>query len=159
MYPKPGQAQVGLTPMVTSAPVSSAAAAAVVKVCLKRRGILDDVIGGKHDHRGGMISERDPSRSERDRRRRVAFRRFRHDIFLGQIRQELTHGGFLVHIRQDQEAFARDQAIEPGHRLLEQRFFRDQTKELFRASPAAQRPEAFSTSSSEDERIDRIGHD
>ncbi len=77
----------------------------------------------------------------------------------GRSGKQLTHRGFLFDIRQDQDAFSRDQPIESGHGLFEQRFFRDQTKELFRTSAAAQRPEAFTTPSREDERIDRIGHD
>src|SRR5206468_7397351 len=50
-------------------------------------------------------------------------------------------------------------AIESGDGLFEQRFLRDETKELFRASTTAQRPKSFTTASGEDERIDRIGHD
>ena len=85
---------------------------------LESRGVLDDVIGRQHEHRRGMIARRDPTRAESDGRRGIAFRRFGHDIFLRQIRQQLTHGRFLFDVRQNQNAFRRDQAIQPRDRLL-----------------------------------------
>jgi hypothetical protein len=51
----------------------------------------------KHD--GRVIATRDPSRAERHRRRGIAFRRLGDDVFLRETAQQLSHGGFLFHIR------------------------------------------------------------
>ncbi len=55
------------------------------QVCSKSRGVLNDVIRRQHNHRRGVITDRDPTRPKRDRRRRIPFRRLSHNVFLRQI--------------------------------------------------------------------------
>ena len=68
---------------------------------LECRRIVDDVVGRQHHHCRRMISRRDPSRPECDRCRCVALLGFRHDVFLRQLRQQFSHGRFLVDVRQN----------------------------------------------------------
>ena len=66
---------------------------------LERRRVLDHVIRRQHHHRREMIARRHPAGAERNRRRRVAFRRFGHDILRGKIRQQRADSRFLFDIR------------------------------------------------------------
>jgi hypothetical protein len=84
-----------------------------------------------------MISRRDPARAKRDSRRRIAFRRLRHDVFFRNLRQQFTHRRFLIDVRQNQEAFRRNQALQARDRLFEQRLLCDQAEQLFRTRPPA----------------------
>ena len=107
---------------------------------LKCGPILDHVICRQDQHRGAMIAHRHPGRGERDRRRGVALRRFRYDIFRRKIRQQSAHGRFLIDVRQDQNPFRRDQSVESIDRFFEQRLVRNQrqtTVSVGRAGSAA----------------------
>ena len=126
---------------------------------LECRRIVNNVIRRQHHHRCGMIPRGDPADAKRHRRRRIALGRFRHDVFLRQLRQQFPHRRFLVDIRQDQQALRSHQALEPRDRLLQKRLFRHQPQQLLRPRPPAQRPEAFAASAGQDERVKRVGHD
>ena len=68
-----------------------------------------------------MIARRDPTRSERNGRRRVAFRRFGHNIFLRKVFEQFPHRRFLFDIGQNQNAFLRHQSVQTRDRFFEER--------------------------------------
>jgi len=68
---------------------------------LKCCAIGNDMIGGKHQHRGGVIPGCDPTGAERDRCGRVALGRLGDDILLGKVREEFTNCPLLLRVRQD----------------------------------------------------------
>ena len=116
------------------------------------------MIGWKHDHRGSVIASRHPTGAERNGRSGVALGWFRYNILLWKSREQLADSRFLFGVCQDQNAFARDEALKARHGFLEERSLRDEAKQLFRSGPATQRPKALTTAAGENERVDRIWH-
>ena len=107
-----------------------------------------------------MITTCHPTGAECNRSCGIAFRRFSHNIFLRQIREQFAHGGFLFRVCQDENTFARHKALKTRDRFLQKSFVRNQSKQLFRPGPPAQRPETLTAPASENQRVDRIGrHD
>src|SRR5437870_12081013 len=125
---------------------------------LKGRSVRNNMIGWKHDHRGSVIASRHPTGTERNGRSGVALGWFRYNILLWKSREQLANCRFLFGVCQDQNAFARGEALKSCHGFLEERSLGDEAKELFRSGPATQRPKAFTTASGENERVNRIEH-
>jgi hypothetical protein len=84
-------------------------------------------------HRRHMLARRDPAGAQRDRGRSIPLRGFRDDVRFREIREQRAHGGFLFHIRENEDAIPRHQPVQPFHRLLKQRLVRDELQQLFRA--------------------------
>ena len=103
--------------MVTSAPVSSAAGGGG-EVALESGRVADDVVGGQHDHRRARVAPRHPADGQGDGGGGVALGRFGDDVFRRQVGEHLAHGGFLVAVGEDQDAFGRDEALQPVRACL-----------------------------------------
>src|SRR5205823_13565672 len=66
---------------------------------LKCCAIGDDMIGWKHQHRGGVIAGCDPTSAECDCRSRVALGWLGANILPGTMREEFTNWPLLLRIR------------------------------------------------------------
>src|SRR5262245_34235078 len=93
---------------------------------LKGRSICNDVIGWENSHRSCMIAQRYPAGPKRNRRCGVAFGRLGQNVLLWKIPKQLSNCAFLFCVRENQNAFRRDESFETRQSLFQQSFARDE---------------------------------
>ena len=88
---------------------------------LKRCSVCDDMIGRQNGHNRSVIASCYPAGAERDGGGCVALGRFGDDVFLWEIPEQFANCVLLFCVCQDQNALARDEALQARQRFFEQR--------------------------------------
>jgi hypothetical protein len=84
-----------------------------------------------------MIASHDPSSAKGNRGSGVAFRRLSNDVFLWKISKQFANCALLFGVRQDQNAFTRDETFKAHQSFFEQSFIGNEAQQLFRTGTPA----------------------
>ena len=115
--------------------------------------IVDELVGGEDGHGGVGIPGGDEADAEGDGGCGVAFGRLGEDVPGGEHMGNFADLFLLEGVGKDQDVFDRDESLKSGNGLVEQRGVIEEIQKLLRFGISAERPEAGSAASSENQGV------